>query len=173
MSACNRPDAIEISFADAIGEKIDQARHIRLDLFEQARGDLLRRKRLNDDGRERHQLDAETGIDGFDLVAQQPAVTALAVAERQAACRARRACAAVDTVEHDQAAARRAPCTPSSRRAVGKLADVARDRFRRADRLGEGAAHLDQLADGWPRSVRRSGWSPGQVYGRAQGRSAA
>ena len=28
---------------------------------------------------------------------------------------------------------------------VGKLADVARDRFHRADRLGEGAAHLDQL----------------------------
>ena len=26
----------------------------------------------------------------------------------------------------------------------GELADVARDRFRRADRLGEGAAHLDQ-----------------------------
>src|SRR5258708_38433853 len=27
----------------------------------------------------------------------------------------------------------------------GELADVARDRFHRADRLGEGAAHLDQL----------------------------
>ena len=49
--ARNRRDAIEIPFADAVGLKINQARNVGLALLDQARRDLLRRKRLGDDGR--------------------------------------------------------------------------------------------------------------------------
>ena len=83
------------------------ARNVGLALFDQARRELLPRKRLGHDGRECHQLDAETGIDGFDLVAQQPC-HALDVAKRQARADANRLRAAVDTVA-DEIKPRRAP----------------------------------------------------------------
>ena len=143
--ARNRRDAIEIPFADAIGQEIDQAGHVGLWFLDQAGHGLLRRQRLRDGGGERHDLDAEAGIDGLDLVGEQPR-HALGVAERQGRADAHRLRAAVDAMADEIEPPRAEPLQLERLAELGgELADVARDGFRRADRFGEGAADLDQL----------------------------
>jgi hypothetical protein len=62
-------EAIEPAFADAIGERVDQAGDIGLRFFDQRRNGLLWHQRLGERCSEAHQFDAEARIDRFDLVA--------------------------------------------------------------------------------------------------------
>ena len=139
--------AIELLFADAIGEKIDQARDVGLGFLDQARGRLFRRQRFRHGRRECHDLDAEAGIDGLDLVAEQPG-HALCVAQRQAGSDPHGLGAIVDAMADEIEPPRAEALLLQGVAELGReLADIARDGLRRADRFGEGAANLDQLLE--------------------------
>jgi hypothetical protein len=154
--ARHRRDPIELLLADAVGQEIDQARDVRLRFLDQIGDGLLRRQRLGHGGGERHHLDAEARLDGFDLVREQPG-HALSIAERKRCADAHRLRAVVypmaDEVEPAGTEALQFERIAQLDRELG---DIARDGFRRADRFSESLADFDQLrgAGGWARSVR-------------------
>ena len=96
--AGDRSEAIEPAFADAIGERVDQAGDIGLRLLDQRGNRLLWRQRLGERGGKAHDLDAEARIDRFDLVAEQPG-QALHVAHRQRRADPDRLDAVIDAVQ--------------------------------------------------------------------------
>jgi hypothetical protein len=59
--ACHRSRAIEVLFADPVGEKVDQPGDVGLRLVDEAGRRLLRRQRLGHGRCEGHDLDAEVG----------------------------------------------------------------------------------------------------------------
>ena len=116
--AGHRGDAIELLLADAIGERVDQAGDVGLRFLRQRGDRLLRRQRLGERGGKGHDLDAEAGIDGFDLVAEQPRQT-LHVAHRQRRSDPDRLDAVVDPVkEQDRGAGRRGLWLQAPRKAA-------------------------------------------------------
>ncbi len=92
-----------------------------------------------------HDLDAEAGIDGLDLVAQETG-HALHVAHRQAGADAHGLGPTVDAMAYEIEPARaEALFLQGVAELASQYADIARDGLSRADRLGESAADLDQL----------------------------
>jgi len=92
-----------------------------------------------------HDLDAETGSDGFNPVAEQPRQT-LYVAHRQRRSNPDRLDTIVDPVKEQI----ETPCPePFGFERLAELHDelgrIAGDGFRGADRLGEAAANLDEV----------------------------
>ena len=73
--ARQRSEAIEPLLANAIGQCVDQVGDICLGGVSKARNDLFRRERLGQRRGESHDLDAKAGIDGLDLVAEEPSQT--------------------------------------------------------------------------------------------------
>src|ERR1019366_3483070 len=90
-------------------------------------------------------LDAESRIDGLDLVGQEPG-HAIGIAQRPAGSDAHRLGTAIDAMA-DQIEPSRAEAFLLQRvtELAGELADVAGDGLCRADGSGEGAANLDQF----------------------------
>lgn len=70
--AGDRGEAIDRAGTDPVGERVDQPRKIRLRRVDQAACSLPLCEGFRQRGGERHDLDAEAGIDGLDLVAEQP-----------------------------------------------------------------------------------------------------
>ena len=102
-------------------------------------------QRLGDTRAQDHDLDAETGIDGLDLVAEQPG-RAFGVAHRQGRADADGLDVIVDPVT-EKIEPPRPEALPFQRCAerIDELADIAGDGFGRTDRLRKAAAGLDEI----------------------------
>jgi hypothetical protein len=64
--ACHRSHTVEVLLADSVDEKVDQPGDVGLGLVDQVRRRLLGQWRLGHGRYERHDLDAEARIGGFD-----------------------------------------------------------------------------------------------------------
>lgn len=69
--ACHRCEAVEPCRTHAIGERIDQARHIGFRFLNERGPSLFGVQWLGQSGGERHQLNAKARINGFDALAQE------------------------------------------------------------------------------------------------------
>ena len=90
-------------------------------------------------------LDAEAGVDGLDLVAEEPGQT-LPIAHRPRRADADGLDAVVDPVKKQIEPPRaEALCLQRLAELAGELAGITGECLRRADRLGKDAAHLDEV----------------------------
>lgn len=141
--------------AKAVGEEVDQIGDVRRGLLDEGTDRLSANQRLGDGRGQPHHFDAEARVDGLDPIAEQPGQPP-GIAHRPRRADPYHLRAIVDALAEEVQVPGAEPSRLERGAELGRqLADVPRDGLGRSDRLGEGAARLDEV--GWTHRLDRLG----------------